>query len=219
MCCRVRCRATRSRDSQVLDVPTEFLRGNGDRETLEESPDRPSRIPESARQQLRWCRSQLDDSQLAAVAAWPAHVRLDVPGLGAVLFCHATPRNDEEVVTQLIPEDTAAAALRRRCRPRGVRPHPHAVRPYGRCHPGGECRQRRHALREARRLLAVARRRQGASCGARPTTSRRRLPTVRRTAFPDAEQFASVYILQPPDMLDTFTQYGLEGLKAAGHGA
>jgi hypothetical protein len=42
---------------------------------------------------------------------------------------------------------------------------------------------------------------------------------VRRTAFPDAEQFASVYILQPPDMLQMFTKYGLDALKAAGHGA
>ena len=42
---------------------------------------------------------------------------------------------------------------------------------------------------------------------------------VRRTAFPQAEQFASTYILNPPDMLQTFTQHGLEALKAASHGA
>ena len=42
---------------------------------------------------------------------------------------------------------------------------------------------------------------------------------VRRTSFPNAEQFASVYILQPPDMLHMFTTYGLDALKAAGHGA
>ena len=42
---------------------------------------------------------------------------------------------------------------------------------------------------------------------------------VRRTAFPDAEQFAAVYILNPPEMLTMFTQFGLDALKAAGHGA
>ena len=42
---------------------------------------------------------------------------------------------------------------------------------------------------------------------------------VRRTAFPNAEEFASVYILNPPDMLDTFTQYGLQALQAATRGA
>ena len=72
---------------QSLDVPVDFLRGNGDRETLEESPDRPSPLPEAARRQLRWCQEQLDEAQRAFIAAWPPHIRLDVPGLGSVLFC------------------------------------------------------------------------------------------------------------------------------------
>ena len=42
---------------------------------------------------------------------------------------------------------------------------------------------------------------------------------VRRTAFPDAEPFASIYMLNPPDMLQMFTQFGLDAMKAAGHGA
>jgi len=42
---------------------------------------------------------------------------------------------------------------------------------------------------------------------------------VRRTTFPNAEEFASVYILNPPDMLETFTQYALKALEAAPHGA
>jgi hypothetical protein len=37
--------------------------------------------------------------------------------------------------------------------------------------------------------------------------------------FPHAGQFASTDILNPPDMLQTFTQYALEPLKAASHGA
>jgi len=42
---------------------------------------------------------------------------------------------------------------------------------------------------------------------------------VRRTAFPEAEQFASVYILNPPDMLETFTTYARASLEGAAHGA
>ena len=42
---------------------------------------------------------------------------------------------------------------------------------------------------------------------------------VRRTSFPKAEEFASVYIQKPPDMLDTFTRYGLQMLQAATDGA
>src|SRR5919109_853315 len=89
---------------RALDVPTDFLKGNGDRETLDESPDRPSRIPDAGRQQLRWCQSQLDEAQRAVIAAWPPGVRLDLAGIGSVLFCHATPRSDEEIVTPLMPE-------------------------------------------------------------------------------------------------------------------
>ena len=199
------------------DVPTEFLRGNGDRETLEESPDRPSRIPESGRLQLRWCRSQLDDSQAAAVAAWPLHVRLDVPGLGSVLFCHATPRNDEEVVTQLIPEELLLSVYAG----------------------AGDVVVCGHTHMQYDRMVGPTRVVNAGSVGM-PFEApgaywllidggielRRTAydldaaaDAVRGTSFPDAEQFASVYILQPPDMLQMFTNYGLDALKAAGHGA
>jgi hypothetical protein len=39
------------------------------------------------------------------VASWPATLRLEVPGLGEVLFCHATPRSDTEIFTRLTPEE------------------------------------------------------------------------------------------------------------------
>ena len=202
---------------RALDVPTEFLRGNGDRETLEESPDRPSRVPESARSQLRWCRSQLDDLQAAAVAAWPPHVRLEVPGLGSVLFCHATPRNDEEVVTQLVPEELLFSVYA------GT----------------GDVVVCGHTHIQYDRMVGPTRVVNAGSVGMpfeQPgaywllidgVIALRRTPydldaaadAVRRTSFPDAEQFALVYILQPPDMLQRFTTYGLDALKAAGHGA
>ena len=202
---------------QSLDVPTRFLRGNGDRETLEESPDRPSRIPESGRRQLRWCREQLDEAELAAVAAWPPDVRLDVPGLGSVLFCHATPRSDEEVVTHLMPEPL-------------LRPIVEGAADLVVC---GHIHVQFDVMVGRTRFVNAG------SVGMpfeQPgaywllldgTVELRRTvydleaaaADVRRTAFPDAEQFASVYILQPPDLLQTFTQYGLEALKAAGHGA
>jgi diadenosine tetraphosphatase ApaH/serine/threonine PP2A family protein phosphatase len=54
---------------------------------------------------------RLDGAQRALVAAWPERIALEVDGLGPVLFCHATPRSDEEIVTRLTPEDELAAAL------------------------------------------------------------------------------------------------------------
>lgn len=202
---------------QSLEVPVDFLRGNGDRETLDESPDRPSRIPESGRRQLRWCQAQLDEGQRAAIAAWPAHVRLEVDGIGAVLFCHATPRSDEEVVTHLIPE-----AL--------LRPIVDGVADVvvcGHIHVQFDIMVGRTRFVNAG-SVGMPFEKPGAywlllDGGLELRRTSYDLDAaaadVRRTAFPDAEQFASVYILQPPDMLPMFTQFGLEALKAASHGA
>jgi len=46
----------------------------------------------------KWVRRRLRKKQRAFVAHWPFAVRLDVEGLGPTLFCHATPRKDDEVV-------------------------------------------------------------------------------------------------------------------------
>ncbi|HEV8397568.1 MAG TPA: metallophosphoesterase family protein [Vicinamibacterales bacterium] len=212
---------------QSLRVPADFLRGNGDRETLEEHPERPSRVPETAREQLRWCRALLSDAQALAVAAWPLTLRYDVPGVGSVLFCHATPRSDEEVFTHLIPEpllrpifDGVADLV--------VCGHTHVQfdvtvgrtrvvnagsvgMPFEKpgaywllIDPGrSKDLQRRHSVELRRTAYDLE-----AAAG-----------DVRRTAFPHAEEFASVYLLQPPDMLQTFTQYGLKALQAATDGA
>jgi predicted phosphodiesterase len=39
------------------------------------------------------------------LAGWPATLRVEIRGLGEVLFCHATPRNDTEIFTRLTPEE------------------------------------------------------------------------------------------------------------------
>jgi predicted phosphodiesterase len=36
---------------------------------------------------------------------WPATARVEIAGLGRVLFCHATPRNDTDIFTRLTPDD------------------------------------------------------------------------------------------------------------------
>jgi len=64
-----------------------FVMGNTDRKVL--VPGGKSRT---------WVRKRLKKRQRALVAGWPALARLDVDGLGPTLFCHATPRRDDEVV-------------------------------------------------------------------------------------------------------------------------
>ena len=39
------------------------------------------------------------------MARWPRTVRLQIPALGTVLFCHATPRDDAELFTRLTPAE------------------------------------------------------------------------------------------------------------------
>ncbi|MEH1055858.1 metallophosphoesterase family protein [Micromonospora sp. CPCC 206171] len=70
-----------------------WVRGNADRELVEARAGRPSPIDVS-----NWAAGQLSDDHLALLAALPLTVTLPVDGLGPTLFCHATPRDDEEVV-------------------------------------------------------------------------------------------------------------------------
>ncbi|WP_433345218.1 metallophosphoesterase family protein [Micromonospora sp. CA-111912] len=70
-----------------------WVGGNADRELVEARAGKPSKIDVS-----NWAAEQLREDQVARLAALPPTVTLSVAGLGEVLFCHATPRDDEEVV-------------------------------------------------------------------------------------------------------------------------
>jgi putative phosphoesterase len=72
-----------------------FLHGNCERSVL-------GRIDE----QNAWCADQLDDEARAFVAAWPPTVSCD-----GVLYCHATPENDEDILTRGTPPEVVATAL------------------------------------------------------------------------------------------------------------
>jgi putative phosphoesterase len=96
-----------------LDLPVRFLRGNGDRAVLEERAGVDSgALPEAAREIVRWTARQITPEEERRMAAWPATLRLAVDGLGEVLFCHATPRNDTEVFTRATPEAALLPAFR-----------------------------------------------------------------------------------------------------------
>lgn len=72
-----------------------WVRGNADRELVEfargEGGEAPDRV-------TPWAAEQLRPDQVELLAAAPPTVTLDLAGLGPVLFCHATPRDDEEMV-------------------------------------------------------------------------------------------------------------------------
>jgi putative phosphoesterase len=89
-----------------LEIPTQFIHGNGDRAVLSAITDRPlDPMPEQAREAVRWVAGQLSSGHEQLLAAWPDTLHLQVEGLDEVLFCHATPRGDTEIFTRLTPED------------------------------------------------------------------------------------------------------------------
>jgi len=75
------------------------LRGNCDREL---TPGEPGLVSSEC---LEWVRSRLTPEQLAFLYALPPTVELEVDGLGRVLFCHASPRNDTDIFVDTTPEE------------------------------------------------------------------------------------------------------------------
>jgi putative phosphoesterase len=89
-----------------LDIPVQFIQGNGDRVVLAQMAGaESSEVPERFREVIRWNAQQLHPEDERVIASWPKTLSLEIPGLGEVLFCHATPRNDTEVFTRLTSED------------------------------------------------------------------------------------------------------------------
>ncbi len=83
-----------------LDIPVQFIVGNGDREVIAPT----GAVPEQFQEGMRWNAQQLRPEHERMIAGWPKTVRVQIPGFGEVLFCHATPRNDTEIFTRLTPE-------------------------------------------------------------------------------------------------------------------
>src|SRR5207244_4904851 len=71
-----------------LGDPVRWLRGNAERELVEGERD-----------------PALTGEQVDFLYRLPERVELEVEGLGHVLFCHATPQNDLDMVTPLTPEE------------------------------------------------------------------------------------------------------------------
>jgi putative phosphoesterase len=77
-----------------LDGDVRFIRGNADREVYEEEP---GMAPPEV---MEFVRGRLSPEQIDFLRSLPLTV-----SVGRVLFCHATPRNDEEIFTAISPEE------------------------------------------------------------------------------------------------------------------
>src|SRR5260370_23350468 len=77
----------------ALDIPVQFIQGNGEVDVLAQMAGMEvSRVPEQFRDVVRWSALQLRPEHRQLLANWPPTCRVALPSLGAVLFCHASPR-------------------------------------------------------------------------------------------------------------------------------
>ncbi len=87
----------------ALEADVRFIRGNADRNF---GPA--SKAPEPWRS---WLAEAIDGALRERLNGWPERLALELDGLGPTLFCHATPRNDEEIFTALTPDDVVTEMM------------------------------------------------------------------------------------------------------------
>jgi len=84
------------------------IRGNADRELLDGSP---APRDERAERAWAWTAERLSSRHRAWLAGLPASLTIETGRLGPVLFCHGSPRSDEEIITRISPDDRVSAML------------------------------------------------------------------------------------------------------------
>jgi predicted phosphodiesterase len=206
---------TREALARLRDVepPAHFIYGNCERALLAEHAQAGSaNVPDRVRVDLQWSAAQLSSEDLEFLAGWPPTVHADIPHLGDVLFCHATPRDDNEIFTRLTPEERVAPAFAGTRSLVVVCGHTHMQfdrrvgmtrvvnagsvgMPFGEpgaywllIGPNVELRRTRYDLDRA-----AAR--------------------IRATRYPQAHDFASKYVQQPPSEQQMLELFGVQALK------
>jgi putative phosphoesterase len=85
-----------------------WVRGNADREVVAAYDGGPRAIEalmsDPALAMDGWAASRIGKRQRDLLASFSESVEVDIEGIGAVLFCHATPNSDEEIVTTVTPD-------------------------------------------------------------------------------------------------------------------
>ena len=196
-----------------VDIPVQFIYGNGEVAVLQQMAGKePAAVPEAYRPIIRWTAQQLDRKQEQFLSPWPKTLSMEISGIGEVLFCHATPRNENDIFTRLTPQDQLLPVFGGLNAAVVVCGHTHmqfdrmvgSVRvvnagsvgmPFG--EPGADWLLLGPdvELRHTHYDLASA------------------AEQIRRTGYPQAEDFAANNVLQPPPetkMLELFTRAQLK---------
>jgi predicted phosphodiesterase len=201
----------------ALDTPTRFITGNGDRHVLARMRGiETDGVPAPFRELIRWSGEQIRDYE-QVVASWPATVTLDIEGVGAVLFCHATPRNDVDVFTRLTPQERLLPIFEGVGVPLVICGHSHMQfdRIVGRTRVvnAGSVGMSFQGPGAFWLLLGAGVAPSGIELRRTSFDLWQAADRVKATAYPQAEQFAARNILEPPSeaaMLDAFGQIELK---------
>jgi predicted phosphodiesterase len=94
----------------TLDVAVDFVYGNGEVAVLDAAAGRPSNVPETYQPLINWNAEQVLGYE-SMLGSWPMAISLDISGIGRVLFCHATPRSEDEIFTVVTPDERLLPAF------------------------------------------------------------------------------------------------------------
>ena len=179
-------------------IPIVYILGNSEAAVLAQMRGLdPGSMPDAALEAIAWSAQELGTEHDAPFADWPKTRRLQIPDLGVVFFCHGTPRHENEIFTRDTPESRLVGLFDNLNADIVVCGHTHmqfdrvigAVRvvnagsvgmPFGApgadwllLGPGIHFRHTEYDLAEA-------------------------ADRIRRTRYPQAEEFAAHSVLQPP---------------------
>lgn len=87
----------------ALGARARYVRGNHDRELVDAFDDG-ARVATPAAPALAWTARQLEPHHRDFLASFSATLQIDIPGVGRTLFCHGSPRDDDEDITDRTPE-------------------------------------------------------------------------------------------------------------------
>ena len=93
-------------------IPVEFIHGNGEIGVLQQvSGEKPAAMPERVWPLIEWTANQLKSEDIKFLRTWPKTLQIGTDSLGKILFCHATPRSETEIFTRLSPEERLRGIL------------------------------------------------------------------------------------------------------------
>jgi predicted phosphodiesterase len=95
----------------ALEHPVRCVRGNTDREIVELYDGAPPPGDGLWERRNAWTAHLLEERHRDTLASFAETVVVEVDGLGGTLFCHGSPRRDDEPITRVTPDGRLADLL------------------------------------------------------------------------------------------------------------